>query len=185
MDASGGEASKPEARVVLGRVVGAHGLGGQLRVRFLGDGPDHLLRARKLALARAADDPSADWFEVACAAAGRKGEVRLTLTGITSREDAEAMKGRLALGDPGQLEPLPPGQFYWYQLVGCRVEGADGHPIGTVRELWETGAHDVLVVENEDGQRTLLPTARRFLRRVDLEGRRIVIDVIPGLLDPD
>jgi 16S rRNA processing protein RimM len=53
-----------------------------------------------------------------------------------------------------------------------------------VKEIWETGAHDVLVVEGEDGRRVLLPAAREFLREVDVAGRRVVIDVIPGLLDP-
>jgi 16S rRNA processing protein RimM len=64
------------------------------------------------------------------------------------------------------------------------VEARDGEPIGTVKEIWETGAHDVLVVEGPDGRRVLLPAVGEFLREIDVAGRRLVIEAIPGLLDP-
>ena len=88
------------------------------------------------------------------------------------------------VGKAGALPALPEGEWYWYQVVGCRVESHDGRAIGVVRELWETGAHDVLVVEGDDGRRRLLPAARELIREVDVAGRRIVVEVIEGLLDP-
>jgi 16S rRNA processing protein RimM len=69
--------------------------------------------------------------------------------------------------------------------VGCRVEDQTGTEIGTVTELWETGAHDVLVVDAGDGRRHLLPTAREVVREIDAEAGRIRVEVIPGLLDGD
>jgi 16S rRNA processing protein RimM len=171
-------------RIVLGRVVGAHGIRGVLRVRVLGDGPENLLRIVRVWLGREAGDPEARSLEVEDAAVGRPGEVRLRLAGIERREDAEALHGELVLTEAASLEKLPPGEHYWFELVGCRVELADGQRIGTVSELWETGGHDVLVVAGQDGQRRLVPAARAFLREVDIRERRIVIDPIPGLLDP-
>jgi 16S rRNA processing protein RimM len=53
-----------------------------------------------------------------------------------------------------------------------------------VREIWETGAHDVLVVEGEGGRRCLVPTARDLMREVDVEAGRIVVEELPGLFDP-
>jgi 16S rRNA processing protein RimM len=169
---------------VLGRVVGAHGVRGALQVRYFGDGPENLLRMPDVALASETPDAEAPVFEVAGARPSRRGHVRLSLVGVGDRDAAEALRGRLVLGDAAHLEPLSPGEFYWHQLIGCRVEGHDGTGIGTVRELWETGASDVLVVEAEDGRRVLLPAAASLLREVDVEARRIVIEVIPGLLDP-
>ena len=61
---------------------------------------------------------------------------------------------------------------------------AGGRSIGTVKEIWETGAHDVLVVEREDGRICLVPTARALMKEVDIEAGRIVVEDLPGLFDP-
>jgi len=60
----------------------------------------------------------------------------------------------------------------------------NGFDVGTVREIWETGAHDVLVVVDADGVRRLLPTARDLMTDVNLETGRIVVADLPGLLEP-
>lgn len=170
--------------VELGKVIGAHGVRGELRVAVLGDGPANLLRVRSLVAIGAEGAPDRGEMEVESAAAGRPGEVRLRLRGIESREAAQALAG-LRLGvRPESLAPLPDGEWYWFQLVGCAVEAADGRALGTVRALWETGAADVLVVEDETGREVLLPAAADLLREVDVERGRIVIEVPEGLLDP-
>jgi 16S rRNA processing protein RimM len=107
----------------------------------------------------------------------------MTLAGVADRESAERLRGKLVVVEASQLEALPEGEYYSYQLVGCRVEGADGQSIGTVREVWPTGAVDVLVVEGKTGVRQLIPAAEDQLRAVDIEARRIVIEILPGLLD--
>ncbi len=170
-------------RVVLGRVVGAHGMGGQLRVRYFGGVPDNLIRLEAALLADSEDGANAERFEVIRAAAGRREEVRMTLASVADRESAERLRGKLVIVEASQLEALPEGEYYSYQLVGCRVESADGQPIGTVREIWPTGAVDVLVVEGEKGAPQLIPAAQSQLREVDIEARRIVIEILPGLLD--
>lgn len=180
---AGSTSSTSSGPIALGRIVGAHGLRGQIRVRVLGDDPEELLRIPRLMVGENENDPAAVAFEVAGAAPGRAGEVRMALVGVEKRDAAEQLRGRLVMADPGQLEALPDGEYYGYQLVGCRVEGEDGRAIGTVREIWSTGAPDVLVVESEDGGRHLIPAAADLLREVDVAGRRIVIEVIPGLLD--
>ncbi len=170
--------------MILGRVVGAHGLHGMVRVKWLGDGPENLAQAPELRLGRKPDDEAARVFEVRGCGPGRPGEVRLTLAGVEDRDAAEALRGCFVLGDRSHLAPLQPGEHYWYELVGCRVEARDGRSIGTVKEIWETGAHDVLVIEGSDGLRRLLPAVDAFLREIDVAGRRLVIEEIPGLLDP-
>jgi 16S rRNA processing protein RimM len=173
----------PAERVTLGRVVGAHSMGGQLRVRYFGGAPDNLMRLEDVLLAESEDAADADRFEVTRVAPGRREEVRVTLSGVENRESAERLRGKLVVVEVAQLEALPEGEYYSYQLIGCRVEGADGQSIGTVREVWATGAVDVLVVEDENGVRHLIPAEENQLRTVDIEMRRIVIEILPGLLD--
>jgi 16S rRNA processing protein RimM len=171
-------------RVVLGRIAGAHALAGEVRVQFFGDGPDNLLRVSEVWLEGDRSGGSPRHFEVLAAApGGRAGEIRLALAGVADRDAATALRGRSVLGDASRLAPLEAGEFYWYQLVGCRVEGTDGTPLGTVQELWETGAHDVLVVEDPAGRRQLFSTARELMPEVDLASRRIVVEILPGMLD--
>jgi 16S rRNA processing protein RimM len=174
---------EPAERVALGRVVGAHGMGGQLRVRYFGGVPDNLTRLETVLLAESEDAADAERFEVTRVAPGRREEVRMALAGVEDRESAKRLRGKLVVAEASQLEALPEGEYYSYQLVGCRVEGVDGQSIGTVREVWPTGAVDVLVVEGEKGVRQLIPAAEDQLRRVDIEARRIVIEILPGLLD--
>lgn len=170
-------------RVVIGRVVGIHGARGGVRVKAFDGEPESLLRASEVTLGESEEDPKAVSVKVAGAEPGRPGEVRMRFTGFEQRGEASRLRGRLVMVDSGQLERLPDGEYYEYQLVGCRVEAEDGQRIGAVREVWATGGSDVLVVEGEEGGQHLIPTGGDFLREVDLDGGRIVVEVIPGLLD--
>jgi len=174
----------PAERVALGRVVGAHGRGGQLQVRYFGGAPDNLMRLESVLLAETVDAEDAELYEVTRAAPGRRDEVRLTLAGVADRISAERLRGKLVVAEASQLEALPEGEYYSYQLIGCRVEGSDGEEIGRIVEVWPTGAVDVLVIERDDGEQQLIPAAAEQLREVDLDARRIVIEILPGLLDP-
>jgi 16S rRNA processing protein RimM len=168
-------------------VVGAHGVQGQVRIRVFGDGPRHLLELPSIALAdgsKGLEDPAPRIYDIDGGGPGRSGEVRLTLDGVSDRSSAEALKGRIVLGERADLPPLEEGEFYWFELIGCRVEVEGGETVGTVRELWESGAHDLLVVRGSDGRDRLIPTARELMTEVDLAARRIVIADLPGLTDP-
>jgi 16S rRNA processing protein RimM len=178
------EPAEAPGGVALGRVVGVHGLRGTLRVRILGDDPTNLMRVPRVRLGPREGDPEAVEYEVTRVGPGRGGELRLCLDGVTRREQAEALRGRWLLARASDLERLPAGEYYEYELVGCRVEDGQGRALGVVRGIWETGAADVLVVEAEDGAEHLIPAAADLLSEVDVAGRRIVVDAIPGLL-PD
>ncbi len=173
------------SEVTLGRVVGVHGLRGVLRVRPLGGDPTHLLEVPSLKLGMREEDPEARAYEVAHAAPGRKGEVRLELVGVAGLEQAEALRDAWVSVSSSELAALPEGEYYAYELVGCRVFDQEGNEIGVVREIWSTGAHDVLVVPDESGSDQLIPTAPEIMQEVDIETRRITIDAIPGLLQRD
>ena len=118
-------------RVVLGRVVGAHGLRGQLRVAVLGDGPENLLGAPWLELSFDRKDPlrdaSARRYAVTYAAAqGDPGRAPRPRGRRGPRRCAQALRGAFVLGDVAHLPPLAEGEHYWFELVGCRVESRAG-----------------------------------------------------------
>ena len=185
-EGAGGERRDPVTAadaVAVGRVVGAHGLDGRLRVRVFGDDPAGVMHVPRLWLGQEEGDAGAVEYEVASVGPGRPGELRVALVGIGDRDAAEAQRGRCVLASPRELPGLPEGEYYAYELVGCRVEDADGRELGIVRAIWETGAPDVLRVEDADGAEHLIPAAAELLLEVDLADRRIVVNAIPGLLD--
>lgn len=173
-------------RVIVGQIAGAHGIGGEVRVRVLADDPALLLEAKRFALSRSgADDPQASEVENEGGTTGRAGEVRLALRGVADRDAAEALRGTLVLADVADLPPLPAGQHYWFELVGCAVETAAGEPVGDVVSVRETGAaHDVLEIAGVDGRVRLVPIVAALLRSVDVASRRIVLEDVAGLADP-
>ncbi len=173
-----------QKRIVVGEIMGPHGLQGEVRVRIAGDGPDPLLNAETLWLGKTATDPEARRYRVKGCGRGRKGEVRLRFDGIEGREAVAALVGMVVTSPATLLPRLPEGEFYRYELIDCRVVSESGQELGTVLEIWETGAHDVLVVEDEDGVRRLIPTASELMKQVDLVSRRIVVVDLPGLLEP-
>jgi 16S rRNA processing protein RimM len=161
-------------------VAGSHGLRGWLRVRVFGDAGDALQAGVPLTLV----SESAREYRVARVAPGRiAGELRVALEGVDERAEADALRGARVWIAAAQLAPLPPGEWWGHELVGCRVEGEDGAPVGVITGIWETGAPDVLVVAADDGREHLVPAA--LLRDVDVAERRAVIEVLPGLLETD
>ena len=172
------------SRIVLGEITGAHGLKGEVRVRFAGDAPDHLLDCETVWIGRGESDPEARRFAARGVGLARAGEVRLRLEGISHREAVQPLVGCLVTAPSSILPALPEGEFYWFELIGCRVESESGQILGRVREIWQTGAHDVLVVVDEDGVRRLIPTAAELMKQVDLEAARIVVVELPGLFEP-
>jgi len=172
------------AWVEIGRVVGAHALRGEIRVRYFGDGPANLLDSEHVWLGEHRDDPEARRFAVIGGGTGRGGEVRLALEGVSDRNAAEALRGRLVLMDRADLAELDDDEFYWHELVGCTVVTDAGAEVGTVREIWDSGRHDVLVVVGPEGGQILIPTAKEIMTGVDRAARRIVVHDIPGLIAP-
>lgn len=181
-----GEERARAQRVIVGQVVGAHGIGGEVRVRVLADEAALLLGMKRFKLSRSGpEDPHPSEIENQGGTTGRAGEVRLTLRGIADRDAAEALRGTLLLADVAELPPLPAGGHYWHELVGCAVETAAGARVGTVSGLLDTGAaHDVLEVAGDDGKPRLIPMVAALLRTVDVPNRRIVLEDIAGLADP-
>jgi 16S rRNA processing protein RimM len=162
-------------------VIGAHGLRGRLRIRCDEGAAEGLLGAGHLFLGIAEEE--ARRHEVREARPGRPGEIRVEIAGIRDRSSAEALLGARVWIEPVELAELPAGEYWAFQLIGCEVEDGAGRSIGRVREIRGTGAQDILVVDGAGGAEHLIPAVQEWWREVDLAGRRIVVELPPGLLE--
>ena len=170
----------PERLVVIGEIARAHGLRGELRVTPLTDHPERFERVTACVLwdvARDRREPRR------ITAARRQGDaVLVSLEGCESVEDASALVGRLVALPEAEALPLAPGQFYPWQLAGCRVLTEDGREVGRVTGVERGGAQDRWVVAGE-GREHLIPAVREIVLDVDLAARRVVIRPPEGLLE--
>lgn len=106
------------------------------------------------------------------------GAFLLRLEGVDGREIAETLRGA-AVCVRRQDVPLAAGQYLLSDLVGCRVELADGRPWGKVAAI-EVGPQDRLVIHDGDVER-LLPVVPELVVEVDIAAGRVVVDPPAGL----
>lgn len=106
----------------------------------------------------------------------------LKLRGIESISEVEPLVGaELAILET-DLPPATEGSFYTFQLKGCQVVAADGETLGTVIDVMDSGGTPILKVDGKEGE-MLIPFAQAFLRKIDLEQRRIEMSLPDGLRD--
>ncbi len=105
------------------------------------------------------------------------------LTGIASREAAEALKGTRLYARRDRLPALPDDEFYHADLIGLVVVDTGGAPLGTVRAVLDHGAGDILEIARPGAPDLLLPFTRTVVPTVDLAAGRLVADPPEGLID--
>jgi 16S rRNA processing protein RimM len=154
----------------MGRIVGAFGVHGWLKVKpftqepgSLGDFPQWLVRANDGWREMALED-----FEV-----HSKGPVA-RLAGCVDREGAERLRGSDVAVPRESLGAADEGTLYWVDLVGLEVVDAEGQSLGKVDGLFETGETSVLVVKGE--RERLIPFVDAYVRQVDREAGRITVE---------
>jgi 16S rRNA processing protein RimM len=109
-------------------------------------------------------------------------ELVLKFTGLDTRNDAEALRSTELRIPEEERPPLPEGEYYLSDLVGCRMETADGRIVGEVADWQDFGAAPLLVVRS--GEREILvPFTVSIYRQVDPQNGRIVVELPEGLED--
>jgi 16S rRNA processing protein RimM len=150
--------------VALAAIAGAHGIGGEVRLKLFAQGLESLQRNKQVR--------AGDALLTLVSVKGAKQPIA-RFAEVTDRTAAEALRGRLLTIPRAALPPLEEGEYYHADLVGLRCEGAAGALLGTVVAVENFGAGDLLEIEKPDGRRTLVPFRDGI---ADLRDGRIVVD---------
>lgn len=179
-----------EELVLVGRVRRAHGVRGAVLVESLSDNPDRFAAGSRIWLREDAEAASglassdldpADALEVE-SSQEHSGALMVWFEGVTDRDAADRLRGADLVVPASQVPPPEEGEWYEFQLVGCRVHDAAEGDLGTVSALVEDGGGLLLIVD--DGLHRLpIPFVRDFLVEVDLEAERIDVDLPAGLIE--
>jgi 16S rRNA processing protein RimM len=165
--------------VLLGKVMGTHGVRGQLRV-FLFSGEFASIADLDRVILKGPNRET-DTFEVAAAVQHGK-KFLLTLKNYDNVNQVLHLVGRELYVTHGQLPGLPEGEYYWRDLVGLRVVTDRGEELGILTEIIATGSNDVYVVTG--GEREyLIPALEDVVLEVNLDDGVMKVSPLEGLLD--
>jgi 16S rRNA processing protein RimM len=170
----------PGRLLKLGRITGIHGLAGAVRLKLDNPASSALTVIDTLYLAVGEAEPRA--YKMLETRPLNHGAVKLTLEGVRDPSGAEALKGSVVLVEAADLPPAEPSEFYYYEAIGCVVHTTDGQVLGTIEEVFATGANDVWVVRG-GAKEILVPVIDDVVKSMDFGARRVVIEAVPGLLD--
>ena len=161
----------PAGRICVGAIAGAFGVRGEVRLKsFTSEAGD-----------------IASYGPLTTEDGKRSFTIRLTrpvtgglgarLSGVETRDDADALRGVTLWADRDKLPSLPDDEFYHTDLIGLSVYDAGGVLIGKVRAIYDHGAGDILEIHGAGRKQTLLlPFTRAFVPTVDLAAGRIIDD---------
>ena len=111
-----------------------------------------------------------------------KNMVLLKLEGINTPEQADLLRNAYLEVDRENAVPLKEGTYYIVDLIGLEVYTDEGKLLGKVDDIYNTGANDIYVIKDELGKQVLLPGIKDVIKNVDLEGKKIIVHLIPGLI---
>ncbi|SHK09289.1 ribosome maturation factor RimM [Rhodothermus profundi] len=174
----------PDELLLMGYVARAHGVRGAFKVVPETDDPRRFEALETIYVGRSPESVRPVRLRRVQYQPTRRGLiVLLQVEEITDRDAAQALRGLRVYARQSDLPPLAEGEFFLHDLVGLRVETEAGELVGTVVEVLEMPAHLIYVVGRPGRPHAMVPDVDVFVRELDLEGRRLVIRPIEGLLD--
>lgn len=154
-----------EPQVALAAIAGAHGIGGEVRLKLFAQGADSLKRYSQVLVG--------ERMLTLASLKGGAGAPIARFAEIADRNAAEGLRGLLVTVPRSALPPLAEGEYYHADLVGLLCEGPGGELLGTVAAVENFGAGDIIEIEKADGKRAMVPFRDGV---ADWQDGRIIID---------
>jgi 16S rRNA processing protein RimM len=161
----------------IGVITGAQGLRGAVRIKSFTADPVDID-----AYGPVSDEGGKRTFELKSIGQS-KGVVVATLTGVTDRNAAEALKGLQLFVSRDRLPPAEDEEYYHADLLGLAAELVGGEPLGRITAVYDFGAGDAIEVTQTGGGVVMVPFTKAAVPTVDLSAGKVVIDPPAGLFD--
>ena len=165
--------------VAIAKIVRTRGLKGEVVAEILTDFPERFELLDRVTAVRESDERfelkiEKFWFQ--------NGRVILKFAGYDTVESGETLRDVEICVPESDAVDLDEGEYFDWELAGCKVETIGGDSIGKVRELMRTGGTELLVVAGEKKE-YLIPFANEICVEVDVENKLIKVDPPDGLLE--
>jgi 16S rRNA processing protein RimM len=156
-----------EAHVTLAAIAGAHGIGGEVRLKLFAESIESVARQKVV--------QAGDRQLTLLSLKGGTAAPVARFAEITDRNAVEALRGRLLTIPRSALPALEEGEYYHADLIGLPCENAEGEQLGTIVGVENFGAGDIIEVERLDGKRAMVPFRDGI---ADLADGRIIVDPV-------
>lgn len=167
-----------EAYIRIGKILKPQGNRGALRVLPLTDFPE---RFQKMQRVRVLTGGTRRELLIENAYPYKK-FIIMKFKQVEDMNSAEALKGGYLEVPREELVDLPEDSFYIFDIVGLKVYDSSGKYLGEITDVLQTGANDVYVAEN-GGKPLLIPALKQVVRKIDLTGGRMLVELPEGLLE--
>ncbi len=164
-----------EAYMAVGRIVGAHGVRGEIKVKLLTDFPERFAPGSLLFL------EEEGFQREVLSARPHKDMLLIKLSGLPDRTAVEPLRGKYLFILREEAMELDEDEYYEDELVGLVVETMEGDLLGELVEIIWTGANEVYVVQGPQGE-VLIPAIAQVVQEVDLEEGVMRVSLLPGLM---
>lgn len=161
--------------LAIGRLRRPHGVHGEMLMTVLTDFPERLTPGKRL-YAGENHEP----VKIVSLRPHAEG-LLITLRGMDNPETAGRFRNQYLYVEAACLPRLPEGEYYHHELIGLDVVSDEGQNLGTLTEVIETGANDVYVATDAEGNETLLPVIPPVILNINLESHQIRVHLLPGL----
>ena len=159
--------------ITIGQILAPWGIKGKLKVEVATDFPQRFTPCSKIYINRQPMTiDSTQWH---------KGKPIIKLNTIDGLEAAQKLQGQLVEIHRSQVNPLPEGQYYHFQIIGLEVWTTQGELLGNITEILTADSNDNYIVSGAKGE-ILIPAIEDVVKSIDLNKGRIVIEAIEGLL---
>lgn len=112
-----------------------------------------------------------------------KNNLLVKFVGIDSIEEAEKLKNLQIKIDSDNIGELEENEFYFHEIIGCEVFDENGKSLGEISEILTPGANDVWVIKSQNSKEILIPYIEDVVKKIDVENKKIDIEVMEGLID--
>jgi len=170
-----------EKFLLIGKIVGVHGLKGYLKVYTYTETLNAFDSCHSIHIKT--EGGQEQNYKIENAKPHKKG-VLLSLEGVSTISKAERLVGSDLFMEKESLPELEEGAYYWFEIIGLSVFSKDDIFIGNVTSVIPTGSNDVYVVKNLDknnSQEILIPAIASVVLEIDLKKERIRVDLPEGL----
>ena len=168
-----------EDRVIIGMIVGVHGVKGTVKIHSYAESLD--IFEPGMIISVSSPDSAEKGHEIDWIKPHSRGAL-LALKGIDSRDQAKKLIGFNLQIEKAKLPQLDTGVYYWYDLIGLKVFTTDDRYLGRLDSIIETGANDVYVVKDDDSE-VLIPALESVVHKIDIEANLMRVDLPAGLED--